>query len=285
MSSVDPAGPTTGAEDGDTSSAEHGDTSSADHGDEYGDDLVALLELVWGEGFLSPGGPDAVRAIVAGYDLDGRRVLDIGSGLGGIDVLLASEYGAEVVGIDVEQELVRRARERVESAGLEDRVRIQRVEPGPLPFEDGTFDVVFSKDSWIHVEAKAQLFREIHRVLRPGGRLLAGDWMCGPEPFSDHMYYFFELEGLTYHMEALENSGQLLEEAGFVDVELEDITAEYREQAHAEYASMQGEWNARMQDILGPDTAAHFVENWRALTVVLDRGELRPGRLRARRPG
>lgn len=254
------------------------------HEDEYGDDLVALLELVWGEGFLSPGGPDAVRAIVGDHDLTGQRLLDIGCGLGGIDVLLAREYGARVLGIDVEAELVRRARRRVADAGLDDHVDIEQVQPGPLPFADASFDVVFSKDSWIHVEDKPGLFDEVHRVLRPGGRLLAGDWMRGPEPFSSHMTYFFELEGLTYHMERLDRTGELLAEAGFVDIELEDITDSYRERAHWEYEQMRGPWLPRMQSILGEDTAAHFVENWRALTVVLDRGELRPGRLRARRP-
>lgn len=254
------------------------------HEDEYGDDLVALLELVWGEGFLSPGGPEAVRAIVGDRDLTDRRVLDIGCGLGGIDVLLAEEYGAEVVGVDVEPELVRRARERVAGQGLAGRVEILQVQPGPLPFADGSFDVVFSKDSWIHVEDKRRLFSEVHRVLRPGGSLLAGDWMCGPEPFSSDMEYFFELEGLTYHMERLDNAGRLLDAVGFTAIELEDITATYRTQAHAEYEQMRGPWLPRMEQILGEQTAAHFVENWHALTVVLDRGELRPGRLRARRP-
>ena len=240
----------------------------ANHEDEYDDALIALLELVWGEGFLSPGGPEAVAAIVAGHDLTDRRVLDIGCGLGGIDV---------------EAELTRRARERVAKEGLTDRVEILRVEPGPLPFDDGSFDVVFTKDAWIHVEDKAGLFADVHRVLRPDGLLLAGDWMRGPEPFSQHMERFFELEGLTYHMETLDNTRQLLVEAGFEILAAEDITADYRAQAHWEHEQMQGAWNERMTELLGQETAAHFVENWHALTVVLDRGELRPGRLRARR--
>ena len=260
------------------------ETPPLHHDDEYGDDLVALLELVWGEGFLSPGGPDAIRAIVGDHDLTDLRLLDIGCGLGGVDVILARDHGAHVVGVDVESELVRRATERVAGAGLADRIEILHVHPGPLPFADGSFDGVFSKDSWIHVEDKRGLFSEVHRVLRPGGALLAGDWMRGPEPFSEHMEYFFVLEGLTYHMETLEQAGRLLESTGFTAIELEDITATYRSQAHAEYEQMCGSWLPRMQQILGEETAAHFVENWRALTVVLDRGELRPGRLRARRP-
>jgi SAM-dependent methyltransferase len=253
------------------------------HEDEYDDALLTMLELVWGEGFLSPGGPEAVRSIVGSHDLRDRRLLDIGCGLGGIDTLLARDYGAHVVGVDVEAELVRRARERVARAGLAERVEIVHVGPGPLPFPDASFDVVFSKDSWIHVADKRALFVDIHRLLQPGGLLLAGDWMRGPEPFSSHMARFFELEGLTYHMDTLANAGRLLSEVGFEAIELEDITEDYRRQAHREYEQMRGPWLPRMRELLGADKAAHFVENWRALTVVLDRGELRPGRLRARK--
>ena len=54
---------------------------------QYPDDFVAGIEWMWGEGFLSPGGPDEVRALLEGVDLAGCRVLDVGSGLGAVDTL------------------------------------------------------------------------------------------------------------------------------------------------------------------------------------------------------
>jgi len=256
-----------------------------EHQDEYDDQLIAMLELIWGEGFLSPGGPEAVREIVKGLDLEGKLALDIGCGLGGVDIILARDYGAKVIGLDVEQELVERARERVARAGLSGQVEARLCRPGPLPIESRTIDVVFGKDSWIHIEDKRAFFTEVFRVLKPGGLLAAGDWMRGARPYSTDMDYFFELEGLTYHMDTLENYGAILNDCGFVEISLEDITEEYRAQAHGEYEAMKGPLRDRMRDTLGAEKQAHFVENWRALTIVLDKGELRPGRLRARKPG
>ncbi|HCH99470.1 MAG TPA: SAM-dependent methyltransferase, partial [Alphaproteobacteria bacterium] len=55
----------------------------------YDDVHIALLEDIWGEGFLSPGGPDEVARVLEGLDLSGKTVLDIGCGSGAIAVLLA----------------------------------------------------------------------------------------------------------------------------------------------------------------------------------------------------
>lgn len=253
--------------------------------DEYDDALIALLELIWGEGFLSPGGPEAVREIVSGLDLTDKLVLDIGCGLGGLDVILAREFGARVIGLDVERELVHRAVDRVEEAGLADRISCRLSEPGPLPLGDEEVDVVFGKDSWIHVKDKQSFFNEIYRVLKPGGILTAGDWMRSDRPYGKDMEYFFKMEGLTYHMDTLENYGDILRQCGFVDITLEDIADEYLVQGHQEYADMLGPLKPQMLKALGPEKQAHFVENWRALTVVLDSGELRPARFRACKPG
>ena len=255
------------------------------HEDEYSDELIALLELVWGQGFLSPGGPEAVAAIIGDADLTDKTVLDIGCGLGGIELVLARDYGAHVTGVDIEAELVRRANGLMAREGLAGRVDCRLVEPGPFAFGNESFDVVFGKDSWIHVEDKPGFFAEVFRVLKPGGLLLAGDWMRSDKPYGKDMEYFFEMEGLTYHMDRIENYGAILRDAGFLDVDLEDIADEYRVVAYREYQDMQGRLKLPMIEALGEDGQARFEENWRAMCVVLDSGELRPGRFRARKPG
>ncbi len=54
--------------------------------DHYPPRMIAMLEAVWGTGFLSPGGPEEVSRVIGAHDLRGKSVLDIGCGAGGIDV-------------------------------------------------------------------------------------------------------------------------------------------------------------------------------------------------------
>jgi len=80
------------------------------HQPEYHDSMVTMLELVWGQGYMAPGGSGNVAKMLDGLQTRGRRLLDIGCGIGGPALEMARTYGAEVVGVDLEKPLVERAR-------------------------------------------------------------------------------------------------------------------------------------------------------------------------------
>ena len=81
--------------------------------------MQTLLQLLWGEGFLSPGGAAEVAYLLEGSSLGGCRVLDIGCGLGAVDELLVTRHGARsVLGIDIDPALLEAMRRRIEQAGL-----------------------------------------------------------------------------------------------------------------------------------------------------------------------
>jgi SAM-dependent methyltransferase len=248
---------------------------------EYDASMQTLLQLVWGDGFLSPGGADEVARLLEGTSIRGCEVLDIGCGLGAIDELLVSAHGARsVVGIDIDPALLAQMDERIARAGLGSRVTSMCVMPGPLPFPDASFDVVFSKDSLVQIQQKAALFAEVHRVLRDGGRFIASDWLRGGSAdYSEQMLEFFRLEGIAYNMASLEESARALRKAGFGDVEVRDRNAWYLDLARREVASMEGPWRMLMVRQIGAERTEHFIANWRQLVVVLERGELRPGHL------
>jgi phosphoethanolamine N-methyltransferase len=252
---------------------------------DYDTTMLDMLQIIWGEGYLSPGGPQAVREIMQGIDLRGKRVLDIGCGVGGLDQVLVELGAAHVTAVDVAAPLIALGRKRMAAAGLSDRIDLQVIGPeAKLPFDDAAFEVVFTKDAWLHVLDKPALLRDVHRVLKPGGQLAGGDWMKGPEPYSADMIYFIELEGIPYHPTTLAEYGVMLHDTEFNEIKLLDINAWYRDLAKEELARLKGELYDLMTEKLGDTSRDHFLEDWRMLTVVLDKGELRPGRLWARKP-
>jgi phosphoethanolamine N-methyltransferase len=246
--------------------------------------MVAMLQLVWGEGFMAPGGEGHVAKMVAGLELEGRRVLDIGCGLGGPACFLAREYGAHVVGTDLEPPLIERARRRAASEGLEDRTRFEVVVPGPLSFGDDSFDLVMSSGGITQTADKLGLFRDCLRVLEPGGSFSAYDWMRTEAELSEDMKYWLEMEGLTYAMETPRGQEETLREAGFEEIDVVDASSWYRAQVRREYERLETSDFPRLVERIGREAADHAVENWRATVVVCEKGEMLQVYTRARKP-
>jgi SAM-dependent methyltransferase len=256
------------------------------HANHYGERDVAFLERLWGEGYLSPGGPDEVSRIIDGLDLGGATILDIGCGTGGIAVSLVADHGAaRVVGIDVEAALCEHARARVERDRLQDRVEIRLVVPGPFPFADEQFDVVFSKDSIVHIADKEHLCRDAFRVLRAGGWFAASDWLIAhdDEP-SEAMRRYVAAEDLDFAMASPRRYRDALSAAGFVDIELRDRNRWYRDVARDELARLHGSQHDEFVAVLGEDAVLRQIATWSAMVPVLDSGEHCPHHFRGRRP-
>jgi SAM-dependent methyltransferase len=100
----------------------------------------------------------------------GLRVLDAGSGLGGPSRYLAETFGCHVMGVDLAPAYVRIAELLAARAGLSDKVRYQVGSITELPFEDSSFDLVWTQHVVMNIADRDGLYREIRRVLTPGGR-------------------------------------------------------------------------------------------------------------------
>jgi SAM-dependent methyltransferase len=249
---------------------------------EYSDTFVRGLEWMWGEGFLSPGGAAEVGRIVDGVPLAAKHVLDVGCGLGGVDAVLVRQHGAaRVTGIDVELLLLRRALERTRHPDLDGRIDLVAVAPGPLPFADAAFDVVFSKDSLIHVHDKPAMFAEMYRVLAPGGWLAVGDWLGAARPPSGSMRAWLDLVGLSFSLDTLEHTVKVVESSGFEVVDAVDRNAWYATEMERELATLAGENFPRLVAAVGEEAARQRVSSSRAKFEVVAGGELRPAHVRA----
>jgi ubiquinone/menaquinone biosynthesis C-methylase UbiE len=118
-------------------------------------------------------------ARAAGIDSK-MHVLDVGSGIGGSSRCLAREFGCRVTGIDITDEYCRVAAMLTERVGLSALVGYQQGDALHLPFPDRTFDVVWTEHVAMNIPDKTRLYREMFRVLNPGGTLALYDILAGP---------------------------------------------------------------------------------------------------------
>jgi ubiquinone/menaquinone biosynthesis C-methylase UbiE len=252
---------------------------------QYSKAFTDALQFMWGDGFLSPGGPAELAEMLQGHDILGKRILDIGSGLGGVDALLVNEHGAgEVIGIDVEEQLIEVARERISRQRLGDRISFQLVDPGPLPFPDCSFDVIFSKDALVHIADKPALYREMIRVLRPGGSMIAADWLWAEGAESSAVVQAWLSKGpLKFAFTTPAEAFRALEGAGFVDVSVINRRHLLQQSNREEIRLLEGAAQERLVALVGKEMASSRLASARGRQNALDSGALIASHLSGRR--
>jgi SAM-dependent methyltransferase len=253
---------------------------------EYDDVHMRFLELLWGDGYLSPGGPAEVERVLEPFAVEGKDMLDIGCGSGGITLHIARRFSPRsITGFDVEKPVIREATRRAAEAGLCDRAHFTQSPPGPLPFADASFDIVFSKDAMVHIPDKDAIFAEIFRVLRPGGIFAASDWLVGHDgELSQDMKDYIEAEGLSFGMASPTRYRQAMTRAGFTDISTVSRNAWYREEARRELNRLKTDLYEEAVMLTSKDFVEKNLRTWTAMQKVLDSGEHCPTHLSATRP-
>jgi sarcosine/dimethylglycine N-methyltransferase len=113
----------------------------------------------------------------------GMSVLDVGSGVGGPARFLAATCGCHVTGVDLSEPFVDAARYLTERTGQGGQVSFETASALELPFDSGRFDVALLQHVAMNISDRPRLYREIRRVLKPGGRFATFDVvLTGGEP-------------------------------------------------------------------------------------------------------
>ncbi|MEO0867350.1 MAG: methyltransferase domain-containing protein [Cyanobacteria bacterium J06642_11] len=171
---------------------------------QFYDESSRLWEQVWGEhmhhGYYGVDGHrpvdspqaaqrDLIEELLCWSHVDApQSILDVGCGIGGSTLYLASKYRATATGITLSPVQADRATARAQKIGLEDHVQFQVADALAMPFEDDSFELVWSLESGEHMPDKEQFLRECCRVLKPGGRLIVATWCHrSPQPPLTHL--------------------------------------------------------------------------------------------------
>ena len=111
----------------------------------------------------------------------GMQVLDVGCGIGGpARYIAATHEGVTVTGIDVTSDFVATARDLTHRCGLDDRIAFIEADALSMPFADSVFDAAICLYVGMNIADKAELCREIYRVLKHGGRVVWSEVTLGP---------------------------------------------------------------------------------------------------------
>ena len=157
------------------------------------DVVTRFYEIGWGSTFhFSPRRPgENLRVSQRRHDegigellrlRPGMRVADVGCGVGGPLVTIAEATGASITGINFNTRQVERGRQRARRAGLADICDFLYADYMDVPLPDDTFDAMYSFEAICHAPNRERAFRELYRLLKPGGEAAIVDW-CFTERF------------------------------------------------------------------------------------------------------
>jgi ubiquinone/menaquinone biosynthesis C-methylase UbiE len=165
------------------------------------------------------GGLKATEELLRMVHVDSaEEMLDVGCGVGLTPAYVAKRYNCRVVGVDIFDGMVQRARERAQREGVQDRTEFHVADIRELPFEAGRFDAVICESVLALVEQQGQAVRELVRVAKPGGYVGISEVTWTTEPSAEVKDYLGNTLGGFLYARTQEGWEQLMVESGLKEL-------------------------------------------------------------------
>lgn len=111
------------------------------------------------------------------------HLLDVACGMGGQDVVLAQNFPVgKITAFDLMYEHLNHAKKRIDAANLSDKIELKQGTATAIPFQAETFTHILCVEGIVHFDTREKFFKECHRVLKPGGRVVFADYVAKKEP-------------------------------------------------------------------------------------------------------
>ena len=168
----------------------------------------------------------------------GDHLLDVGSGIGGPARYMVGWFGCEVTGIDLTTEFCEVARHLNHLLSMDDRIHIHEGDALAMPFNDDSFDGAYSMNVSMNIADKPAFYRELKRVLRPGGWLVLSEVAKGPGGDVDFPTPWARSAAESF-LATPEATSQGLKDAGFVVTGMRDNKEESKDYAMRSRAAVE----------------------------------------------
>jgi SAM-dependent methyltransferase len=156
----------------------------------------------------------------------GQHIVDIGCGLGGPARYLARRFQCKVSGVDITEPFVEAANKLTALLHMERQVHIEHGDGQHLPYADSTFDGAFTQHVTMNVADRLAFFAEAYRVLKPGAFFALTEHGLG-EKGDPHYPVPWSMDGSGAYLVTPSETRALLQQAGFIDIRMEDTGAKY----------------------------------------------------------
>ena len=185
---------------------------------------ILRYEKVFGYNFVSTGGIKTTQELFSEIDLTpGAKVLDIGSGLGGSAFFIEENYAAKVTGIDLSSNMIQLSNQR--ASYRNSKVQFILGDCTQMEFEPESFNLIYSRDSLLHVQDKTTLFQKIKDWLKPSGKVLITDYCCGSSDWSKEFSDYVQKRNYTLH--DVQTYKHLIEKSGLKIIQGYDNTKRF----------------------------------------------------------
>ena len=234
---------------------------------QYTENGILRYEKIFGEGFISTGGFETTQEFVDSLTLkSGHKVLDVGCGIGGSAAYMSNEYGAEVLGVDLSTNMIDIAIERY---GDMPGVDFQVVDIMDVDYPENSFDVIYSRDTILHIAEKKELFKKFNKWLTPGGKLMISDYCRGDQEHSKEFTSY--VADRDYQLVTLNEYGSLIEKAGFSNVGVSDRSSQFRNVLERELVGLRTMESS--DDSIDLEDSEYLIQGWEQKIIRSEAGD------------
>lgn len=189
----------------------------------------AAVQALFGDGMMTPGGDAALAKLLEPIELTaGMKVLDLGSGLGGVARAFACATRGAVTGYESEAELAAEANRLTARLNLSGKVAVKCAPLAEVPVQPASVHVVVAKEVLFAVPQKQVLFSRMRQALRAGGQFSLTDFVRGSDANTAALQVWAAHEPSPPFLIMADDLRGALQTAGFEVCVMEDISADFK---------------------------------------------------------